>query len=550
MLEASAAVDIVTTSEHGLDEPVAVQRHHPVRRPAAAPRPGPGVAADPPVLVLHDPTTAVDAVTEQRIADGLHAPPARHRSAAHHPGDHQQPGAAGPGRRRRAPAATGTSWRSAATRTWLPTRATGRRCCDDPAARLDRARGGGLAAPCCVRRRGALPRVSRCSPSRAWPGWSRPGCSGGSSTSSTDRRQPRGHRHPRPGSSAPPLVGGLATRCRSALLARAGRAGARRAARAGPRPGHAPATAPSSRPPAPETCFRASATTYASSRGRSPRSSRSCSTRHRGRLHGPGLFALDWRLGLAGLAAVPFYVLGCAGTSPGPAPTTAVSARPTASAPRRSSTGVHASRTLRAYGHRRRATRVRVDAVSWRSAQISIDVFRLLTRFFGRNNRAELVGLLLILVTGFVLVRSDEATGRRRDRGRALLPPAVQPDRRADDDLRRGAVGRRLADPARGTGAAAAASRRAALRAAGRRRPRASAASTTSTSRAGPRSTGRHRRRRPASGSPWSAPSGAGKSTLGLAVAGRLRPDPRGGADRRRTPRGRRGRRAAGRSPW
>ena len=28
------------------------------------------LAADPPVLVLHDPTTAVDAVTEQRIADG------------------------------------------------------------------------------------------------------------------------------------------------------------------------------------------------------------------------------------------------------------------------------------------------------------------------------------------------------------------------------------------------------------------------------------------------------------------------------------------------
>jgi putative ABC transport system ATP-binding protein len=31
------------------------------------------LAADPPILVLHDPTTAVDAVTEQRIADGIGA---------------------------------------------------------------------------------------------------------------------------------------------------------------------------------------------------------------------------------------------------------------------------------------------------------------------------------------------------------------------------------------------------------------------------------------------------------------------------------------------
>jgi putative ABC transport system ATP-binding protein len=31
------------------------------------------LAADPPVLVLHDPTTAVDTVTESRVAEGLRA---------------------------------------------------------------------------------------------------------------------------------------------------------------------------------------------------------------------------------------------------------------------------------------------------------------------------------------------------------------------------------------------------------------------------------------------------------------------------------------------
>jgi putative ABC transport system ATP-binding protein len=72
VLEASAAVDIVTTSEHGLDEPVAVNGttlSGGQRQRLGLAR---ALAADPPVLVLHDPTTAVDAVTEQRIADGLH----------------------------------------------------------------------------------------------------------------------------------------------------------------------------------------------------------------------------------------------------------------------------------------------------------------------------------------------------------------------------------------------------------------------------------------------------------------------------------------------
>lgn len=122
-----------------------------------------------------------------------------------------------------------------------------------------------------------------------------------------------------------------------------------------------------------------------------------------------GLFALDWRLGLAGLGAVPFYVLGLRWYLPRSGPYYRREREANGARAEALLTGVHASRTLRAYGiadtHQQQT-----DAASWRSAQLSIDVFRLLTRFYGRTNRAELIGLLLILGTGFLLVRGDEAT--------------------------------------------------------------------------------------------------------------------------------------------
>ena len=122
-----------------------------------------------------------------------------------------------------------------------------------------------------------------------------------------------------------------------------------------------------------------------------------------------GLFALDWRLGLAGLGAVPFYVLSLRWYLPRSAPYYRREREANGERAEALLTGVHASRTLRAYGLGGRH-QVLVEEASWKSTQISIDVFRLLTRFFGRNNRAELIGLLLIMVTGFVLVRSDQAS--------------------------------------------------------------------------------------------------------------------------------------------
>lgn len=70
-LEASCAVDVVDLHPDGLAHPV-VERGASLsggqRQRWTLAR---ALAADPDVLVLHDPTTAVDAVTEQAIADGV-----------------------------------------------------------------------------------------------------------------------------------------------------------------------------------------------------------------------------------------------------------------------------------------------------------------------------------------------------------------------------------------------------------------------------------------------------------------------------------------------
>lgn len=122
-----------------------------------------------------------------------------------------------------------------------------------------------------------------------------------------------------------------------------------------------------------------------------------------------GLFALDWRLGLAGLGAVPFYVLALRWYLPRSGPYYRRAREANGARAEALLTGIHASRTLRAYGIAGSHQEL-TSAASWRSAQLSIDVFRLQTRFYGRNNRAELIGLLLILGTGFALVDADQVT--------------------------------------------------------------------------------------------------------------------------------------------
>ncbi|WP_122816434.1 ABC transporter ATP-binding protein [Nocardioides pantholopis] len=122
-----------------------------------------------------------------------------------------------------------------------------------------------------------------------------------------------------------------------------------------------------------------------------------------------GLAALDWRLGLAGLAAAPFYAVALRWYLPRSGPYYRREREANGDRAEALLTGVHGSRTLRAFGLAEEQQRT-VDRASWRSASLSIDVFDLLMRFGGRNNRAEAVGLLLVLSTGFALVRADAAT--------------------------------------------------------------------------------------------------------------------------------------------
>ncbi|MDG4766015.1 ABC transporter ATP-binding protein [Solwaraspora sp. WMMD406] len=122
-----------------------------------------------------------------------------------------------------------------------------------------------------------------------------------------------------------------------------------------------------------------------------------------------GLFALDWRLGLAGLVAVPMYLLALRWYLPRSGP---YYARQRAANGDRAQAVVGALRgaaTVRAY----RLEDVHTELIARRSAvarDLAITVLYLFTRFGARLNRAECVGLSAVLVVGFLLVRADATT--------------------------------------------------------------------------------------------------------------------------------------------
>ncbi|GAA1611277.1 ABC transporter ATP-binding protein [Actinoplanes couchii] len=122
-----------------------------------------------------------------------------------------------------------------------------------------------------------------------------------------------------------------------------------------------------------------------------------------------GLFALDWRLGLAGLAAVPGYALAMRWYLPKSAP---YYTRERIVAGERSQAmagALHGAATVRAY--RIEADQVgRIADRSEAARDLSLDVFKLYTRFSTRMNRAEYFGLAAVLIAGFLLVRYDLAS--------------------------------------------------------------------------------------------------------------------------------------------
>jgi ATP-binding cassette subfamily C protein len=121
------------------------------------------------------------------------------------------------------------------------------------------------------------------------------------------------------------------------------------------------------------------------------------------------MLGLDWRLGLAGAVAVPFYVMALRWYLPRSAPRYAEERQAIGERSQVLMESMIGSATVHAYDlHTEHQDAIEV--ASGRVRDISIGVFTLFTRFVGRINRAELIGLLVIIVTGFWLVKTGAVT--------------------------------------------------------------------------------------------------------------------------------------------
>ncbi|ANR62029.1 ABC-type multidrug/protein/lipid transport system, ATPase component [Corynebacterium glutamicum ZL-6] len=122
-----------------------------------------------------------------------------------------------------------------------------------------------------------------------------------------------------------------------------------------------------------------------------------------------GMAAVDWRLGLVGLVAIPLYWTTLRVYLPRSGPLYTREREAFGVRTQRLVGAVEGAETLRAF--RAEDTELkRIDAASGEARDISISVFRFLTWAFSRNNRAECITLVLILGTGFYLVNIDLVT--------------------------------------------------------------------------------------------------------------------------------------------
>lgn len=122
-----------------------------------------------------------------------------------------------------------------------------------------------------------------------------------------------------------------------------------------------------------------------------------------------GMTAVDWRLGLVGLVAVPMYYLTLRWYLPRSGPIYAEERIAFGVRSQRMLGGIGGAATLRAF-EAEQVELTRIDAASAHARTLSIDVFRFLTRAFSRNNRAEAVVLSVLLITGFLLVDAGSLT--------------------------------------------------------------------------------------------------------------------------------------------
>ncbi|MER6446529.1 multidrug ABC transporter permease [Streptomyces venezuelae] len=122
-----------------------------------------------------------------------------------------------------------------------------------------------------------------------------------------------------------------------------------------------------------------------------------------------GMFGLDWRLGLAGACALPAYGLALRWYLPRSAPLYQKQRAAQADRAQALISGLNGIDTVRAY-RLEGAVREKVTQESWRVRDLGIEVFRLFGRFVGRENRAEFIGLVLIIVVGYALLEADAAS--------------------------------------------------------------------------------------------------------------------------------------------
>ncbi|MFI5491702.1 ABC transporter ATP-binding protein [Actinoplanes sp. NPDC051859] len=118
---------------------------------------------------------------------------------------------------------------------------------------------------------------------------------------------------------------------------------------------------------------------------------------------------IDWRLGLAGAVALPFYVLALRWYLPRSAPRYAQERAAVAERSQLLVESMQGLRTVHAYRLEDRHLRD-IDVASGRARDLTVNVFALFTRFAGRINRAEFCGLAAILAVGFLLVRQGAVT--------------------------------------------------------------------------------------------------------------------------------------------
>ncbi|OUS90695.1 ABC transporter ATP-binding protein [Rhodococcus sp. NCIMB 12038] len=121
------------------------------------------------------------------------------------------------------------------------------------------------------------------------------------------------------------------------------------------------------------------------------------------------MLGIDWRLGLAGMVALPMYALAMRWYLPRSAPVYAAERVAMGERSQALISSMQGARTVRAYGLED-SHLDQINGASEKARDLSVGVFALFTRFAGRGNRAEFVGLATILAAGFALVNADIVT--------------------------------------------------------------------------------------------------------------------------------------------